>query len=165
MCLVKKIALPAFFSRMWWPKACFGPGRSSGKKHPSVPTDCLKSCATHSSTFAKRPTHRKQAAPQIIPPALSLLDLKLMLTAARLAHKPAAIILDEPDWGFSRQTAIAFVATVVKTAHAMGVAVLLISHKPWWRQVAPSTLRIEKEVLSHSEENLLFRIHLKAVTP
>ena len=99
------------------------------------------------------------------PAGTSLLDLKLMLTAARLAHSPAAIIVDEPDWGFSRQTAIAFVATVVSTAHAMGVAVLLISHKPWWRHVAPSTLRIEKEVLPHLEENLLFRIHVKAVTP
>lgn len=98
------------------------------------------------------------------PAGASLLDLKLMLVAARLAYSPAAIILDEPDWGFSRQTATAFVAAVVKTTHDMGIAVLLISHKPWWQQVAPSTLRVEKEVSSPSEENLLFRIHLKAVT-
>ncbi len=99
------------------------------------------------------------------PAGASLLDLKLMLVAARLAHGPAAIILDEPDWGFSRQTAIAFVAAVVKTAHARGVAVLLISHKPWWRQAAPSTLRVEKKILPLSEENPLFRIQLKADRP
>lgn len=99
------------------------------------------------------------------PTETSLLDLKLMLVAPRLAHSPAAIILDEPDWGFSRQTAIAFVATVVKTAHASGVAVILISHQPWWQQVAPSTLNVEKIIPPRSAENPLFRIHVKAEFP
>lgn len=99
------------------------------------------------------------------PGGTSLLDLKLMLVATRLTHSPAAIILDEPDWGFSRQTAIAFVATVVKTAHAMGVAVILISHKPWWQQTAPSTLGVEKKIQSRPKENHLFQIHLKADRP
>ncbi len=99
------------------------------------------------------------------PAGASLLDLKLMLVAVRLAYRPAAIILDEPDWGFSRKTAIAFVATVVKTAHASGIAVILISHKPWWQQAAPSTLQVKKEILTHPPKNHLFQIHLKADNP
>ena len=91
----------------------------------------------------------------------SLLTLKLMLVAVRLAHHPAALILDEPDWGFSRQHALAFVASVIKTAHAMGVAVLLISHKPWWRRTVPSILNVKKELFRRPKEDYLFRIHFK----
>ena len=106
--------------------------------------------------------------PEIVansPAETSLLDLKLMLVAVRLVHSPAAIILDEPDWGFSHRTAIAFVAAAIESAHSLGVAVLLISHKPWWQRVAPSVLRVVKKLPPRSAENPLFRIHVKAEFP
>jgi energy-coupling factor transporter ATP-binding protein EcfA2 len=71
-----------------------------------------------------------------------LLDIKAVLVAARLASAPAALILDEPDWGMSRQSAIAFVSAVTAAAHRQNTAVLLISHKPWWQPIAASRIRV-----------------------
>ncbi len=67
----------------------------------------------------------------------SLLDIKTILVATRLSARPAAMILDEPDWGMSRPSAIAFVSAVLSTAHRQETPVFLISHKPWWRPVMP----------------------------
>ncbi|MBL0712701.1 MAG: hypothetical protein JJV98_03270 [Desulfosarcina sp.] len=74
----------------------------------------------------------------------SLLELKILLAAVRIATTPAAIVLDEPDWGLRRASAMAFVAGVIQAAHQRGVAVLIISHKPWWHPWAASFLHIRK---------------------
>ena len=68
----------------------------------------------------------------------------MLLAAVRLAGKPAAIVLDEPDWGLRRTIALVLVSGIIRVAHRLGVAVLLISHKPWWRQWAGSFLTIRK---------------------
>ena len=73
-------------------------------------------------------------------PALSA--VKIMLAAVRLCTRPAALILDEPDWGLSRQDAIAFVQAIIAVAHRQGTAVLLISHKSWWRDAGGSVLHV-----------------------
>jgi ABC-type branched-subunit amino acid transport system ATPase component len=74
----------------------------------------------------------------------SLLVAKLHMVAARLCSRPALLILDEPDWGLSRREAAAFVLATTTVAHASGVALMLVSHKPWWRAIAASLVRVEK---------------------
>jgi energy-coupling factor transporter ATP-binding protein EcfA2 len=73
-----------------------------------------------------------------------LLTVKAMLVAVRLAARPAALILDEPDWGLTRDAALALVLASVHAAHALGVPVLIISHKPWWQPLAQSRLTVVK---------------------
>ncbi len=74
----------------------------------------------------------------------SLLEIKFMLMAVRLCGRPAALILDEPDWGLTRASAVALVAAVVKVAHDLGIPVVLISHKPWWQPMANSILAVQR---------------------
>ena len=74
----------------------------------------------------------------------SLLDIKTILVAVRLSAMPAVLILDEPDWGMSRPSAIAFVSAVLSAAHRQGTPVLLISHKPWWQSVCRSAIRVTR---------------------
>ena len=62
----------------------------------------------------------------------------------KLCGRPRALILDEPDWGLTRSSAVALVAAVIKAAHAFGIPVVLISHKPWWLTVAKSIIRVER---------------------
>jgi ABC-type Mn2+/Zn2+ transport system ATPase subunit len=79
----------------------------------------------------------------------SLLDTKTILVAARLSARPAALILDEPDWGMSRPSAIAFVSAVLSAAHHQKTPVLLISHKPWWHSVVHSCIRVTRSAGKH----------------
>ncbi|MBI9084140.1 MAG: hypothetical protein JEZ11_11125 [Desulfobacterales bacterium] len=74
----------------------------------------------------------------------SLLAIKSALVAARLGVRPGALILDEPDWGLTRRTAIDFVLSVIGEAHGMGVPVILISHKPWWTPLARSRVAVSR---------------------
>ncbi len=74
----------------------------------------------------------------------SLVELKILLAALRLAAGPAAIVMDEPDWGLRRATALAYVRGVIRAAHRERIPVLLISHKPWWRPWAESGLAVSK---------------------
>ena len=74
----------------------------------------------------------------------SLLEVKAMLVAVRLCGQPGAIILDEPDWGLTRTSAVALVAAIVKVAHSYGIPILLISHKPWWHPIARSVIRVDR---------------------
>jgi Fe-S cluster assembly ATPase SufC len=92
---------------------------------------------------------------------MRLLEIKLLLVAIRLAEPRTALILDEPDWGLSRVQAIAFVSAVVHVAHARGLPVILISHKPWWQTMARSVRAFHKEVLPPGGESL-FRIRIDA---
>lgn len=102
--------------------------------------------------FADR---RRVAAP------LSLLEIKVLLTAMRLSDQHAVLILDEPDWGLSRSDAVAFVTAVVCVAHARSVPVMLISHKPWWRDMARSVRWVRKEAAKTSgAEGCLFRVRI-----
>lgn len=80
-------------------------------------------------------------------PRPSLLAFKRMLTAVRLAAAPAALILDEPDWGLSRSAALAFVQAVIAAAHRRAIPVLMISHKPWWDRMAASRVEIRRTAL------------------
>jgi len=81
-----------------------------------------------------------------MPPTPSLLEIKLQLAAQRLTGDTSLMILDEPDWGLSRRAAAAFVLAVVDMAHAMGIPVLIISHKPWWTPLALSRLTVVKDM-------------------
>jgi energy-coupling factor transporter ATP-binding protein EcfA2 len=74
----------------------------------------------------------------------SLLEVKAMLVAVRLCGQPGALILDEPDWGLTRTSAVALVAAIVKVAHSYGIPIILISHKPWWRPIARSVIRVDR---------------------
>ncbi len=97
-------------------------------------------------------------------PIKALLELKLMLTAVRLCLQPAALILDEPDWGLSRLDSLAFTTAVIVTAHKRGVAVLLISHKPWWQPLARSILQVRRQAPEASREaRCRFGVSLEAV--
>ena len=93
-----------------------------------------------------------------------LLEIKAILAAARLAQGPPALILDEPDWGLTREAAVAFVSSVIKTAHREGVPVLIISHKPWWAPVAKSLLRVSRSPKRDAgeEARAIFSIRLDA---
>jgi energy-coupling factor transporter ATP-binding protein EcfA2 len=102
----------------------------------------------------------------------SLLLAKLYMVAARLCGRPVLLILDEPDWGLSRREAAAFVLAVTTVAHAYGVALMLVTHKPWWRPLAASHLAVEKDRHLHRRQirrltreaanRPRFRISLKA---
>jgi energy-coupling factor transporter ATP-binding protein EcfA2 len=74
----------------------------------------------------------------------SLFTVKMLLAASRLHARPGALILDEPDWGLTRQSALGLVSAVSAAAGEAGVPVLLISHKPWWLPRVASRLRVEK---------------------
>jgi len=93
----------------------------------------------------------------------TLLDIKAILVAARLATDPAALILDEPDWGLSRQSAIAFVSAVISVAHRQGIAIILISHKPWWLPVTRSCISVSRTPArsSASSGEPVFTVFLK----
>ncbi len=90
---------------------------------------------------------------------LRLLEIKMLLAAVRLAEPRTALILDEPDWGLSRDHAIAFVAAVVHAAHDRGIPVIIISHKPWWRSVARSVRAFRKE--APPDGGSLFQIRIE----
>jgi len=91
----------------------------------------------------------------------SLLEIKMMLAAARLNACPSALVLDEPDWGLTRAVAIALVSAIIHVAHHREVPVILISHKPWWRTIAPSRVRVRKtDVRNHS---FAIALHLSEV--
>ena len=74
----------------------------------------------------------------------TLLETKAVLVAVRLARRPGALILDEPDWGLSQVAAKAFVAAVVDVSHDLNVPVILITHKPWWNTVTNSRVEVLK---------------------
>jgi ABC-type sugar transport system ATPase subunit len=90
---------------------------------------------------------------------MRLLEIKLLLAAVRLAEPRTVLILDEPDWGLSRDQAIAFVSAVVHVAHERKIPVILISHKPWWRNLARSARSFHKEAPLNGEGHL-FRIRI-----
>lgn len=91
-----------------------------------------------------------------------LLDIKVVLVAVRLCGRPAALILDEPDWGLSRDSAVALVLAIIRVAHDIGTPVLLISHKPWWFKLAKSTIHVQRTTKKiDQDQNYSFRIHLK----
>jgi energy-coupling factor transporter ATP-binding protein EcfA2 len=92
----------------------------------------------------------------------SLLDTKTILVATRLAARPAALILDEPDWGMSRASAIAFVSAVLSAAHRRKTPVFLISHKPWWQTVTRSSVRVTRTMDKDGNTSSVpvFTIHL-----
>ena len=94
----------------------------------------------------------------------SLLEIKALLVAVRLCGRPGALILDEPDWGLSRESAIAFVLAVISVAHEFNIPVLIISHKPWWLKIARSSFRVQRtEKEMDKERNYSFRISLVSV--
>ena len=91
----------------------------------------------------------------------SLLEIKTILVAVRLCGQPCALILDEPDWGLNRESAIAFVFAVVDVSHELGTPVLLISHKPWWHTLAKSIIHVSRTAKEMTkDQNYSFRIKL-----
>jgi ABC-type Mn2+/Zn2+ transport system ATPase subunit len=89
----------------------------------------------------------------------SMVELKILLAARRLASRPAALVLDEPDWGLRQSAALALLRGIIQTAHGAGVPVLIISHKPWWRAWAASGLEVRKEP-APAMAATLFRIRI-----
>jgi energy-coupling factor transporter ATP-binding protein EcfA2 len=95
----------------------------------------------------------------------TLLEIKLILVAVRLCGQPCAIILDEPDWGLNRTSAIAFVSAIIEVAHSLGTPVFLISHKPWWQSIANSTILVRRSPkVIDREKNYFFQIELSCST-
>lgn len=74
----------------------------------------------------------------------SLLAGKACLIAARLAEKPALILLDEPGWGLSRHDAGMLVFHTCRLAHQRETGVGIISHQPEWHDFARSNLKLKK---------------------
>jgi energy-coupling factor transporter ATP-binding protein EcfA2 len=95
----------------------------------------------------------------------TLAELKILMAARRLAASPAAIVLDEPDWGLRQAVALALVRGIIRAAHAAGVAVLLISHKPWWQGWAASGLVVCKAPPAAPEATDLFQIQIQRDLP
>ena len=94
----------------------------------------------------------------------SLLEMKAALMAVRLCGRPDALIMDEPDWGLSRAAAIDFVFNVISAAHKREVPVVLISHKPWWKNAAGSILQVRRSSGGIDNNNpCAFTIRLKKV--
>jgi energy-coupling factor transporter ATP-binding protein EcfA2 len=91
----------------------------------------------------------------------TLLQLKLALVASRIASKPVAICIDEPEWGLARDTTAGFVSATVQVAHGFGIAVLITSNKPWWDLVAASKLHVER-TSKIVDSRVRFVINLKA---
>jgi hypothetical protein len=89
----------------------------------------------------------------------SLLEIKMVLAAVRLCGRPAGLILDEPDWGLTRSSALAFVAALIRVAHGLDVPVVLISHKPWWQPLARSALGVAKGV-DGQDDRSGYRFHI-----
>jgi ABC-type multidrug transport system ATPase subunit len=96
----------------------------------------------------------------------SLLEIKAILVAVRLCGQPCALILDEPDWGLNRESAIAFVFAIVDVSHELGTPVLLISHKPWWHKLAKSIIHVSRTAKEMTEDrNYSFQIKLTCGEP
>jgi ABC-type Mn2+/Zn2+ transport system ATPase subunit len=96
----------------------------------------------------------------------TLLEIKLILVAVRLCGQPCALVLDEPDWGLNRASAIAFVSAIIEVAHTLGTPVFLISHKPWWQSIANSTILVRRSPkVIDREKNYFFQIELSCNTP
>lgn len=96
----------------------------------------------------------------------SLLQIKAILVAVRLCGQPCALILDEPDWGLNRESAIAFVLAIIKVSHALGTPVLLISHKPWWLKLPNSTISVRRTPKeTDKNKNYSFQIKLTCDGP
>lgn len=74
----------------------------------------------------------------------SLLAGKACLIAARLAEKPALLLLDEPGWGLSRSDAGNLIFNTCRLAHQLGTGVGIISHQPEWHDFAASNLKLKK---------------------
>ncbi|MDJ0667849.1 MAG: hypothetical protein QNJ61_11240 [Desulfobacterales bacterium] len=92
----------------------------------------------------------------------SLLELKILLAAVRLAGRPAALVLDEPDWGLRQACAMVMVSGIIQVAHRHGVAVMIISHKPWWQNRVASFLQIRKtSPTAGAATTDLFRIQMQ----
>ena len=107
------------------------------------------------SGCAQAPHGGREARPE------SMLGIKAVLVAARLGMGSCALILDEPDWGLSRRSAMDLVHAVIREAHDLGVPVILISHKPWWTPLAASFVRVRRTARSISAESAgSFDIHL-----
>ena len=95
-----------------------------------------------------------------------MLEIKALLVAVRLCGRPGALILDEPDWGLSRDSAIAFVLAAIQVAHEFGIPVLLISHKPWWLKLANSSIHVQRtDKKMDKDRNYSFEIKLTCGTP
>jgi energy-coupling factor transporter ATP-binding protein EcfA2 len=77
----------------------------------------------------------------------SLIEMKTVLIASRLSGEPCALILDEPEWGLSREAAEGLVIATITVAHESGIPILIISHKKWWANIAASTVFVSKESL------------------
>ena len=100
------------------------------------------------------------------PAPANLIELKILLAALRLATDPAALVMDEPDWGLRQAAAVAFVRGVIRVAHGLGIPVLLISHKRWWQCWAASGLQIRKIDSDQGDAaSDLFRIEAKRMRP
>lgn len=82
----------------------------------------------------------------------SLLELKTALAASRLLYHPAAIILDEPDWGLTRFASAAFVSSVISAAHQRRIPVILITHKPWWDAIAKSGFKTSRSPITQNRQ-------------
>ena len=94
----------------------------------------------------------------------SLLEMKAALMAVRLCGRPGALIMDEPDWGLNRTVAIEFVFNVISAAHKREVPVVLISHKPWWKNAAGSILEVQRSAGGSTGNNpRAFKIRIKKV--
>jgi energy-coupling factor transporter ATP-binding protein EcfA2 len=92
----------------------------------------------------------------------SLLEVKTILVAIRLCGQPAAIIIDEPDWGLTRAASIALVAAIIKVCHQLGIPVILISHRPWWLTIANSILRVQRTPKEKGKRGTYsFKINIK----
>jgi energy-coupling factor transporter ATP-binding protein EcfA2 len=130
----------------------------AGNGHVAAAYDAIvKDVCQFSPAATARLTPFAERRRRTSPP--SLIEMKILLTALRLANEKSVLILDEPDWGLSRSDAVAFVSAVIAAAHARGLPLILISHKPWWRHMVRTVRRVSKEPLNASpKEGYLFRI-------
>lgn len=89
-------------------------------------------------------THRLERCGIQVDRGPTLLSTKVAMIAIRLAEDPAALVLDEPDWGLSKAQAVALLRAVISLCNREEVPLLIISHRPWFDRAWCSRVRIER---------------------
>lgn len=93
----------------------------------------------------------------------TLFQVRALLAAVRIFELDysAALILDEPAWGLSKQQAISLVIAIVGLSHEKKRPVIIITHNRWWGSVGKSWLSVEKTSTNSSDKVSLQKFSIK----
>ena len=87
----------------------------------------------------------------------TVLQAKLALTAERIVSNPPLIILDEPDWCFSKTITEIYLEIVVEFCHAKNIPIVIITHlHDWYTNFVGSVLWFQK----HSNDIIVKKLNI-----